>query len=43
MEKCGDQSGLFDPRGARFHFLTSKSLNRTTCPLLAYAPAFPAS
>lgn len=42
MEKCGDQSGLFNPLEAQFHFLTSKSLNRTTCPLLAYSPAFPA-
>lgn len=38
MEKCGDQSGLFNPLEAHFHFLTSKSLNRTTCTLLTYKP-----
>lgn len=38
MEKCGDQSGLFNPLEAQFHFLTTKSLNRTTCTLLTYKP-----
>lgn len=36
MEKCGDQLGLFNPLEAQFHFLTSNSLNRTTCTLLTY-------
>lgn len=50
MEKWGDQSGLFNPREAQFHFLTSKSLNRTTWtqtpnlePTEGFSPAFPAS
>lgn len=40
MEKCEDQSGLFNPLEASFHFLTSKSLNRTTCTLLTEKQGF---